>query len=42
MLAQALGALCRRRTEPLACVTALITPGLPGSLVTRGARVGRR
>jgi ABC-type transporter Mla subunit MlaD len=35
MLATALDRLCRG-TQPLACVLALATPGLPGSLVKRG------
>lgn len=34
MLGQALGDLCRG-PQPLACVLALATPGLPGSLVSR-------
>ncbi len=34
MLAAALGTLCKR-SQPLACVLAVATPGLPGSLVTR-------
>jgi virulence factor Mce-like protein len=34
MLGVALGQLCRR-SQPLACVVALATPGLPGSLVPR-------
>lgn len=39
MLGTALGELCRGR-EPLACVLALATPGLPGSLVKRSPALG--
>jgi hypothetical protein len=40
MLASALGRLCRG-TQPLACVLAVATPGLPGSLVKRPPTLGR-
>jgi hypothetical protein len=40
MLASALHRLCLG-TQPLACVLALATPGLPGSLVKRSPALGR-
>jgi virulence factor Mce-like protein len=40
MLASALDRLCHG-TEPLACVLAVATPGLPGSLVRRPPTLGR-